>query len=164
MTTRIDRAKINARLRAYYANGDEINLACGCDGCSPARINGVLCHETGCPQAWRDQPKECYECGCDVYSPGRLATSVICEDCQQIANEDYYEDHSDFCGECGNRFWADEHDLAHLGHDSVAFICPHCFLAEYGEDYEEDDEIDRQIEENAIDKSIEEQAIDPMGE
>lgn len=40
--------------RTHYRNGDEIHLSCGCNSCSPCRINGVLCHETGCPDAWRD--------------------------------------------------------------------------------------------------------------
>jgi len=26
-------------------------------------INGVLCHETGCPDAWKDKKHECRECG-----------------------------------------------------------------------------------------------------
>ena len=42
-------------MRTTYRNGDEIGLRYnGCDGCSPATVNGVLCHETGCPDAWRD--------------------------------------------------------------------------------------------------------------
>jgi hypothetical protein len=47
----------------------------GCDQCEAAMINGVFCHETGCPntrkrwvlerEAWiRFLP--CRECGCDV--------------------------------------------------------------------------------------------------
>ena len=33
-----------------------------CDACEALMINGVLCHETGCPDAWRDQKRECREC------------------------------------------------------------------------------------------------------
>lgn len=33
-----------------------------CDGCDALVINGIACHETGCPDEWRD-PKECKECG-----------------------------------------------------------------------------------------------------
>ena len=36
-----------------------------CDQCEELTINGVRCHETGCPVAWRDQSRECKECGCD---------------------------------------------------------------------------------------------------
>ena len=65
--------------RTSYANGDTITLACGCDGCNPARINGVLCHESGCPEAWRDATRECFECGCDFSPVGRY--DRICPDC-----------------------------------------------------------------------------------
>ena len=42
-------------MREYYHNGDPIDLKHnGCDGCSPSTINGVLVHERGCPDAWRD--------------------------------------------------------------------------------------------------------------
>jgi hypothetical protein len=65
--------------RNQYANGDEIVLACGCNGCSPAVIQGVLCHEQGCPDAWRDHEVECYVCGCDFYPEYRNQT--VCDDC-----------------------------------------------------------------------------------
>lgn len=47
--------------RTHYANGDEINLACGC------------------PDAWRDYPAECRECGCDFFR--EEPRQVICPDC-----------------------------------------------------------------------------------
>jgi len=51
-------------VRTEYRNGDPISLqATGCDGCNPAMINGVLCHEHGCPDAWRDYQRECKWCG-----------------------------------------------------------------------------------------------------
>lgn len=34
-----------------------------CDRCQIAYINGVRCHETGCPDAWKDEVRECRECG-----------------------------------------------------------------------------------------------------
>ena len=36
-----------------------------CDQCELLMINGVRCHETGCPAAWQDYSRECKECGCD---------------------------------------------------------------------------------------------------
>ncbi len=43
-------------MRTHYNNGDEIELKhCGCDGCNPCMINGVLCHERSCPYAWKDE-------------------------------------------------------------------------------------------------------------
>jgi hypothetical protein len=65
--------------RTHYENGDAIALACGCDGCSPSRINGILCHETGCPDRWRDCVAECFECGCEFMPEER--GQLICPDC-----------------------------------------------------------------------------------
>jgi hypothetical protein len=56
-------------VRTCYRNGDEIRLSCGCNDCSPARINGVLCHEQGCPSAWKDYARTCVACGTSFYSP-----------------------------------------------------------------------------------------------
>lgn len=46
-----------------------------CDSCQALRINGVFCHEAGCPngrsrwcrnrQIWI-KLRTCFECGCDV--------------------------------------------------------------------------------------------------
>lgn len=36
-----------------------------CDSCQLIKINGVVCHETGCPEAWKDESRECVECGMD---------------------------------------------------------------------------------------------------
>ena len=53
-------------MRTTYRNGDEITLtATGCNGCSPSMINGMFCHESGCPDAWRDEVRECRWCGSD---------------------------------------------------------------------------------------------------
>ena len=35
----------------------------GCDQCQVLMINGVYCHETGCPNAWKDSVRECKWCG-----------------------------------------------------------------------------------------------------
>lgn len=34
-----------------------------CESCQVVRINGVLCHETGCPDAWKTATRDCKECG-----------------------------------------------------------------------------------------------------
>ena len=34
-----------------------------CDSCEALMINGVYCHETGCPDAWKDYDVECSWCG-----------------------------------------------------------------------------------------------------
>ena len=69
-------------MRNYYNNGDEISLtANGCDGCNPAMIQGVFCHETGCPDAWKDSPRDCMECGFS-FQP-ELHYQGYCQDCKR---------------------------------------------------------------------------------
>jgi hypothetical protein len=66
-------------MRTHYNNEDEISLTeCGCDGCSPSMIDGVLCHEHGCPDAWRDYERECGECGGGFYP--ELHEQEFCSD------------------------------------------------------------------------------------
>ena len=35
----------------------------GCNSCEILYINGVRTHETGCPEAWRDETRNCKWCG-----------------------------------------------------------------------------------------------------
>ncbi len=34
-----------------------------CQSCEVVSINGLYCHEHGCPDAWRDQILTCRSCG-----------------------------------------------------------------------------------------------------
>jgi len=34
-----------------------------CQSCEALMINRVLCHERGCPDAWKDYKRECKWCG-----------------------------------------------------------------------------------------------------
>ena len=36
-----------------------------CESCEALNINGVNCHEAGCPDSWRDYDVECLKCGSD---------------------------------------------------------------------------------------------------
>ena len=40
-------------------------LRYSCDQCEMLRICGVVTHESGCPEAWRDAKYACHNCGCD---------------------------------------------------------------------------------------------------
>ena len=42
-----------------------------CHSCDLLRINGVICHEIGCPDAWRDVKRECIWCGSDFVPEDR---------------------------------------------------------------------------------------------
>jgi hypothetical protein len=54
-----------------------------CDQCQALMINGVFCHETGCPNdresgEWIKQ-RECFDCGCTVDADDPCC-SVPCEE------------------------------------------------------------------------------------
>ena len=34
-----------------------------CESCEVLNINGINCHETGCPDVWKSQDLECKWCG-----------------------------------------------------------------------------------------------------
>src|SRR4030042_5801297 len=34
-----------------------------CHSCNLLRINGIVTHEIGCPNAWQDEVRKCKECG-----------------------------------------------------------------------------------------------------
>lgn len=49
-----------------------------CQSCEAVTINGVLCHEHGCPDAWKDIPIECKWCGNEFIRKGRW--ELLCSD------------------------------------------------------------------------------------
>lgn len=85
--------------RTHYRNGDEISLSCGCDGCSPSMINGTLCHEHGCSEAWRDYRVECFECG-DMFFP-ESRDHRICQCCVEWLESDPPIDDEEYCSSQG---------------------------------------------------------------
>jgi len=48
--------------------------------CEKLRINGVLTHETGCPEAWRDYGVVCKWCGMR-FEPEQAGQILCSEDC-----------------------------------------------------------------------------------
>jgi len=90
-------------MRTHYRNGDEITLKTGCDGCSPSMVNGILCHEHGCPEKWRDTEYECYWCGTDYLPQSEPGHLKLCSDeCYRAYMgfeddyNDYYDDDEDY--------------------------------------------------------------------
>ena len=51
-----------------------------CKSCQVIRINGVLCHELGCPDAWRDEVRECLWCG-NEFTPESQEQTCCSDDC-----------------------------------------------------------------------------------
>lgn len=55
----------------------KVKTRAGCDSCAMLRINGVPCHETGCPDAWRGAHRDCRWCGSRF--PVEHARQEFCE-------------------------------------------------------------------------------------
>ena len=55
-------------------------MATRCGSCEVLYINGVRCHETGCPEAWRDALHECDECGAD-FCPEERGQRFCSDEC-----------------------------------------------------------------------------------
>jgi len=55
-----------------------------CDQCESLTINGIPTHEHGCPEAWRDTPKRCFQCGFD-FTPQEYRAETLCPDCANPA-------------------------------------------------------------------------------
>lgn len=49
-----------------------------CDACEIVYINGLRCHETGCPDAWQDEKRTCPWCG-SPFAP-TSSDQRFCED------------------------------------------------------------------------------------
>jgi len=54
-----------------------------CQSCEALTINGVLCHESGCPDAWENELRECPECGCE-FEPNYREQRFCTEDCADM--------------------------------------------------------------------------------
>ena len=61
------------------ARTERSNMPHPCPQCETVYINGVLCHEQGCPEAWKDYTRTCRECGCDFKPMDRF--HWVCMDC-----------------------------------------------------------------------------------
>jgi hypothetical protein len=55
-----------------------------CQQCNAVRVNGVLCHEHGCPDAWKDETRKCRLCG-DSFRP-TYRNQDTCDDCRDESN------------------------------------------------------------------------------
>ena len=56
-----------------------------CNSCEVLYINGVKCHETGCPDSYKDETRSCKWCGCE-FKPYDELQNLCSEDCA----ESYY--------------------------------------------------------------------------
>lgn len=63
----------------------------GCSSCSPSTINGVFCHEEGCPDEWKDEVRECKWCGTE-FKPEEAGQKFCDDSCYRSYNNIPEED------------------------------------------------------------------------
>jgi hypothetical protein len=88
-----------------------------CKSCEMIAINGVPCHEPGCPDAWLASVRECKECGMDFTPDG--SAQRFCDDSCAAAFygwPDAGDDDAELCEKCG----------AVVGLDGRDGLCGHC--------------------------------------
>lgn len=51
-----------------------------CESCQALRINGILCHESGCPDAWKDKKVVCKWCGTE-FTPEEKGQQFCSDSC-----------------------------------------------------------------------------------
>ncbi len=56
-----------------------------CQSCEVLNINGLNCHETGCPDAWKNYKRECRWCGAE-FTPEDKWVQFCSEDCGESYN------------------------------------------------------------------------------
>ena len=60
-------------------DGKTVKVVC-CESCEPLVIQGLISHEQGCPDAWKDEVRECRWCGTD-FVPEERGQRFCDEDC-----------------------------------------------------------------------------------
>ena len=56
-----------------------------CNQCDVLYINGVKCHEAGCPEAYKDEIRVCKWCGSE-FEPENKKQDFCCDECYQSYN------------------------------------------------------------------------------
>ena len=76
------RPSAEGRGRFIPEKGNTMSEYVRCEGCQMIRINGIQCHEIGCPDAWKDSKRECRWCGW-LFTP-ETKYQLFCDDgCQE---------------------------------------------------------------------------------
>ena len=54
-----------------------------CESCEVMNINGVNCHEIGCPDSWKDELRTCKWCGSE-FKPTEMNDPFCDDECANI--------------------------------------------------------------------------------
>lgn len=57
-----------------------------CQSCEALTINGILCHERGCPDAWKDYKRNCDWCGGE-FTPEERHQRFCDDSCYRAYND-----------------------------------------------------------------------------
>jgi hypothetical protein len=74
-----------------------------CAGCQVVRIQGVVCHESGCPEAWKSEKRVCEWCGSAFRPESRRQTFCDASCAAAYAGLEYQDDlpgESRYAGDC----------------------------------------------------------------
>lgn len=77
------------RAAERHKREQQLNALEFCDQCAAATIQGVPCHETGCPNAWKT-PRQCTCCG-ETFTPP-TPHSRWCLECSMDDVKDFERD------------------------------------------------------------------------
>lgn len=80
-----------------------------CNQCDAITINGVYCHEHGCPDAWKSELRECRECG-ERFKPEDRGQRK-CASCMFDEMDSIYQ-----AGNCDDCFFDETEDGCDAGH------------------------------------------------
>lgn len=82
---------------------DESEESGRCSQCEAMMINGVYCHETGCPEAWKTEEVKCRNCGFD-FLPEEEGRN-ICDDCISEADNQCTESLEGYISDLPDEIW-----------------------------------------------------------
>ena len=66
-----------------------------CKSCNVLVINGIKCHEQGCPDAWKEEMVECVWCG-EKFLPDAAGQKYCCDSCAGADLGYYVPDEEDY--------------------------------------------------------------------
>jgi len=97
-----------------------------CEQCEIMMINGIRCHEIGCPLAWRDEIRECPWCGTE-FRPEDREQRYCSGSCGYAYNGQPDPDDYRACIECDCSVFVDDWEAN--GH-----LCDECKAADEEEE------------------------------
>ena len=80
MELRAQREPVRAGFDSRPCRLEVVAMSSVCKSCETLYVNGRLCHERGCPDAWKDVRRECRNCG-GAFRPTEARQQFCDESC-----------------------------------------------------------------------------------